>query len=200
MSKYCDVCGPELLHEDSETICRPHIVMLVPYVPDGPTAGTTPPNESRPDEGRGGTSASADGGQVPWSRSTCWNCGTASPAGNSECLNPDCRRSLTPPALVIRFSAGQVEVEPGARVDLGRLGQYARLFRAHLNVSRRHAAVGVDADGCAWVEPCVTPNGTFIDDAELDSSVRRPLCTDQRLRFARNVEGAVTRYAREDRP
>lgn len=206
MNWYCPQCGEGTLYGDDVPMCPIHIDELVPYEP--PTAG---PDTTATDIGGGddvGSGAGSAGaaaapqtttraaGAVSWDRSRCWNCGTAPPSSaNTECLNPACRRRLIPPALLLRFPAGEVEIDPGASAELGRLGAHARLFRSHLNVSRRHAVVGVEADGSAWIEPCATPNGTFVDGAEIPPLARRPLRTGQQVRFAMNAEGVATVYA-----
>lgn len=181
MSQICARCGPDQLYGDDVTMCEKHVLDLEPYVPPVEQRQhiRVPAQKLRP-------------GRAP-----CWNCGTA-PAhpDNTECLNPDCRRSLTPPAMLVRFRDGQVEVDPGARAELGRHGRHARLFRPFPNVSRRHAVVGVDPDGRAWIEPIPTPNGTFIDSREIQPSVRRPLRTGHVVRFALHAEGTVTVFTR----
>jgi hypothetical protein len=105
---------------------------------------------------------------------------------------------LTPPAVAIRFAGGQVDVARGTRVELGRSGRHAGLFRAYPNVSRRHAVVGADAAGRAWIEPVPTPNGTFLDGSEIPASERTPLRSNTRIRFALHAEGTVTVYSRQD--
>lgn len=195
MSRLCVRCGPGSLYDDAEPFCPVDLGELVPYEAPAPqpTAGNasgTPPN------GNGATGPAGTAGAAAWDRSACWNCGTRPPhESNTECLNPNCRRSLTPPALVLRFAAGQVEVAPGSSAVIGRLGPHGALFDAHLNVSRRHAVVGAESDGRAWIEPAVTPNGTFLDGAEIPAAQRRPLHTGVRVRFARDVEGTATVYA-----
>lgn len=130
-----------------------------------------------------------------WSKEVCWRCGTPSPhPDNKACLRLDCRRSLVPPALHIRFQDGEVELRAGERAELGRRGSYERLFRGFPNVSRRHAVVGVDGDGRVWIEPLLTPNGTFINGAEIPESIGKTLFSGDSIRFARNAEGAVTIY------
>jgi hypothetical protein len=132
---------------------------------------------------------------TPWSTAVCWNCGTESPGGtDTECPAPDCRRPLVPPALLVVFPDGQVEVQPGDRAALGRHGPHSRLFEAYPNVSRRHVVLGVDADGRAWIEPLRTSNGTFVNGDEV-SPVQRTLDDDDTVRLAGDVEGTVTIFA-----
>ena len=135
------------------------------------------------------------GPQAPADGSVCWNCGTAVPhPANVTCLT--CHKSLTPPALLIRFPAGQVELDRNTRVELGRLGPHAALFRPFPNVSRHHAVVGTDPGGRAWIEPVPTPNGTFLDGREIAASERRSLRSDSRIRFGLHAEGTVTVFSR----
>ncbi|WP_428966173.1 FHA domain-containing protein [Micromonospora fluostatini] len=171
------------LHGPEAAFCPEHICALEPDVSSasgaaGDDAGWPPARDGRGDEDE-------------CVAATCWNCGSP-PANetNTECLNPDCRRSLTPPALFVVFEYGQVEVEPGGRAELGRQGPYGRLFRPYPNVSRRHAVVGVEPDGTAWIEPFATPNGTFVNGEEVEP-VRRPLTAGDRVRLARDAEGTV---------
>lgn len=194
MSQICRRCPPGRLFGDDEVMCVPHRTELEPY--EQAAAGRTSDPESATEAGtEPGTEAAQ---AVAWDRARCWSCGRESPnETNTDCLNPDCRRSLTPPALVIRFRFGQVDIEAGRQVELGRLGPQARLFGSYPNVSRRHAIVGADQDGRAWIEPVPTPNGTFINGDEIAASIRRPLHTNERVRFALHAEGTVTVYARQ---
>jgi FHA domain len=139
----------------------------------------------------------------PWTTLVCWNCDqeSANP-GNSECLR--CGKRLVPPRLVLKFEFGAtVELDRGESAELGREGPYARLFRDSFpNVSRRHARVGVEPDGRAWIEPRLTPNGTFrgadAKEAELEPEVRYPLQPDDQLRFALHAKASVILYALPD--
>ncbi|MGI5247124.1 FHA domain-containing protein [Dactylosporangium sp. CA-139066] len=180
MSQICRICNG--LYSDDEPFCPVDLVDLEPYAePDAdaePLAGGDPVPEP-----------------APARSSACWNCGTEPPdAANTECLQ--CHRPLEPPALLIRFEGGQVEVRRGERAELGRLGRYARLFRSYPNVSRRHAVVGAEPDGSAWIEPGPTPNGTFVNGREIRSSDRVQLRHDQRIRLALHAEGTVTLFPR----
>jgi len=180
MSQICRVCGPDPLYGDDQTYCPIHMGLLEPYEPE-----TVTDDAARPD----GPPA------PPPTRVGCWNCGTQPHPTHTICSNPDCHRPLIPPALVIRFRHGQVEVERGHNVQLGRIGDYGRLFRAYRNVSRRHAIVGVADDGQPWIEPNPTPNGTFLDGRELPDSGRQALRSGQTIRFALHADGEVTVYA-----
>lgn len=183
MTQVCPVCDPPRFFDDAAQLCNVCISTLERHVPQADiaadAAGEQDPVDPQP------PAAAAPMWQ-------CWNCGTPPHPGNTECV--DCHRSLTPPALVIRFRDGTVEIDRGSQVELGRHGRYARLFRSFGNVSRRHAVVGVDVDGRAWIEPNPTPNGTFVNQREIAPSVRRPLESHQVVRFARFAEGVVMVY------
>jgi hypothetical protein len=192
MNWQCPVCGTEPLYGDEHVLCPKHQCELFPYEA---TAG--PDDQGEADTGRADPEQPVTRAALRWDRSTCWNCATAPPdAGNTECLH--CHRSLTPPGLLIRFQYGEVAVDPGARAELGRIGKHGRVFRSYLNVSRRHAVVGVDPDGGAWVEPLPTPNGTFLDGTEVPASVRQPIHNGQLLRFALHAEGIASVFTGED--
>ena len=201
MSQICPRCRTGTLYDDSEPMCPEDSGELIPYEPPQSAAG---PAGSATDGARAaGGAGSADAGSsaspgsaAAWDRSVCWNCGTpVSHPDNTECRAAGCRKPLIPPAVVLRFAGGQIEVAPASSVVLGRLGVHAEVFRAHANVSRRHAVVGADPGGRAWIEPADTPNGTFLDDVEIPPTQRRVLPNGARLRFARDVEGTATVYA-----
>ncbi|TCO52920.1 FHA domain-containing protein [Actinocrispum wychmicini] len=181
MTKRCPSDDSEVF-EDHETMCMEHVRELVSVVDDEPS-------------GR-------DGDKVPrreqWSTEVCWRCGTFSPhRDNRTCLAPDCGRSLTPPALHIRFQDGEVDVEPGESVELGRHGVHGRVFRGFPNVSRRHAVVGVDDDRRAWVKPLPdVTNGTFVNKIEVFVPDDKTLVSGDTVRLARDAEGTVTLYDR----
>ena len=182
MSQRCPQCdrkyGPE------QVVCVDDVTLLVPDTPE-PAAVPEPP------------AAHAGPDRTSWSRAECWHCHTRTPdPANPDCLNPACRRSLTPPALFIAFRHGEIEVQPGERVELGRHGEHGHTFRPYPNVSRRHAAVGAGRDGEAWIE--VLPNvgnGTFVNGEEVLSG-RRVLHTNDQVRLAADAVGTVTLYQR----
>jgi len=200
VTQVCPVCGTR--YGDDEFLCPKDLSELVPYqAPAEPGNGDgegTPGADPQP----GGDTAPAPGvEQVPdgeqWSTAVCWNCGTPSAnAQNTECLNPQCRRPLVPPALHIRFETGEVQLEPGTRTELGRQGPHGSVFESHPNVSRRHAVVGVEWDGRVWIEPVPTPNGTFVNGTEIPESSRYPLRNRDTVRLARDATGQIRVYRR----
>src|SRR4051794_8455079 len=126
----------------------------------------------------------------------CWSCGhRQTDVRNDIC--EQCKESLMPPLLVIAFPEGKVVLrDRDTSVDLGRAGEYGRLFAAHPNVSRRHANVSVDADGDAWITPYPqAPNGTFVNDVEITEKQR--VQPDARIRFATDREPPVSAPIRQ---
>ncbi|MEU1884030.1 FHA domain-containing protein [Micromonospora rifamycinica] len=215
MTQRCTVGGE--LHGPEVPFCPEHLCELAPYAPgpggNGPRPdGTAPgPDGDGPQPGGDGPGPGGDGprpdGTAPGPDgdgpqpgvpvTTCWNCGTPPASETStECLAPDCRRPLTPPAMLVVFAYGQVEIAPGGQAELGRHGAYGRLFRSYPNVSRRHAVLGVDPDGRAWVTPAHTPNGTFVNGDEIPAA-QRSLASGDRIRLARDAEGTVTLFPRQ---
>ena len=204
MSQICPRCPAGKLYDDALTMCPKHVIEFLPQEPESDV--DSGPGIEDEGEGEGPTvEASGDpadhsAGPPPdleWDRISCWHCGTMPPdEANTECLNPDCRRPLAPPALLLRFAHGEIEVDLGSRAELGRLGAHSRVFRTYPNVSRRHAVVGVDPDGRAWIEPLRTPNGTFLDGDEIPAEVRHPLRTGHKMRLALHAEGTAIVYTR----
>ena len=179
---------------DADAICGVHLCPLITVDETAPPVAAGSPDVTGHDVPAQETSPHRTG----WSTAECWRCGTQSPnSANVECLRPDCRRSLTPPAMHIHFPTGEVEVQPGDSVNLGRQGPHGRVFRDHPNISRRHAAVGVGDDGRAWILPFATSNGTFVNDQEIPDALNRTLASGDRIRFAASAAvGTVTLYDR----
>jgi hypothetical protein len=186
MNQICSICGPTQPYPPDEYQCPVHLIDLVPDV--GPIPAPREPADASP--------ARPTADAEDWSPTVCWNCGRPAPPGNIECLNDQCNKPLTPPALVIRFDFGQVEIQPGDRAELGREGEYKRLFRAYPNVGRRHADVGSDDDGTAWVVHRNETNDTYVNGETIERNERHPLKQGDRLRLARNAEGIVRIFRR----
>ncbi len=192
------------LFDDDRPMCGKH-VSVTEGVDEPPPAAAEPEAGSGAAPSETGAKAAAPPpapgaagvpARVAWTTAECWLCGTPSrAAGNTECLNPACRRSLIPPALLMRFRDGNVELRAGQRAELGRQGPYSRLFRAFGNVSRRHCVVGVDADGRAWIEAMPTANGTFLNEGEIAESLSLTLQTGDAVRLALHAAGTVTLYS-----
>lgn len=207
MRMTCEYCRDGTTYEPSTLTCPIDKSDLVPVVeedkPDPSGSGDptepTPPADSPP----------APPGGRSWTTETCWNCGAYSiNPDNTECLQ--CRKRLVPPRLLLTVGRESlprpdrsVELDPGESAELGREeGPHAALFEDFPNVSRRHARIGVDADGTAWIEPYESTNGTFHGPGpgglELDPGVRRPLVPDEAFRFARDATITVLLYAMPD--
>lgn len=207
MNWRCAECGPDVAYGDDDPMCPVHMVELVPadqFVRQHVQQPTNQHDHHDPSPNGEGTIGGVTGGNGPgpasddaqaWDRSRCWYCGSLPPTEtNTACL--DCHRALIPPRLLLRFPAGEIEVEPGATAELGRVGPHARLFRNHPNISRRHAVVGVDPDGTVWIRPLPTPNGTFVNGAEIREAGRQRIHNGHTIRLALHAEGLATVYAR----
>jgi hypothetical protein len=193
MTRRCPDDATEVF-DDAAAICGVHLCPLITVDKVAPPVAAENPAVTGYDVPSQETGPHRTG----WSTAECWRCGTRSPnSDNVECLVPTCRRSLTPPAMHIRFPAGEVEVQVGDSVTLGRQGPHGRVFRDHPNISRRHAAVGVGDDGRAWIQPFATSNGTFVNDWEIPDALNRTLASGERIRFAASAAvGTVTLYDR----
>jgi hypothetical protein len=179
------------LFDDDRGMCETYVCATDPVVVAGQTAQASPAVEPGRCAGRRWTGT----GVVDGSGLLAVQEAVAE-LHNTECLNPECRRALTSPALYIKFRDGEVELARGEQAELGRHGPHARLFRAYPNVSRRHGVVGVETDGRAFLESLPTPNGTFVNGSG-DHAARQPGAVHGRCcRFALNVEGTVTLYDR----
>ena len=127
------------------------------------------------------------------------------PAGGSALPAP--RRPVPGPRPVrrlrIAFDDTVVTVAAGEQVMLGRDPEYSpyaeRLGRLgrHDNVSRRHAEVGLDADGRAWIRDWYSTNLTRVDTEPLPPGRGRDLRDGQTVRLCRTVAGTVE-LLRED--
>lgn len=128
---------------------------------------------------------------------SCPACGAPVPdPGNLQCVN-----CLEPLGMVhgaalveVRIAGGALTVEEGSALVLGRdpaESPCAALFDAHDNVSRRHATIGMHADGVGWVRDEHATNGTFVNGTRLVAGDEVRLCDDDELRLASNVVGRV---------
>ncbi|HYS37653.1 MAG TPA: FHA domain-containing protein, partial [Pseudonocardiaceae bacterium] len=97
-------------------------------------------------------------------------------------------------SLRLVFGSRAVGVLAPGSIVLGRdpaVSPVAGLFSDSDNVSRRHACVGLDVDGSAWVRDENSTNGTFVNDKPVPSGRRTPLADGDRLRIASNVVARV---------
>lgn len=188
----CSICG-YLVAEDSG---GPEPVALRKVTPPAPPA--------RP--AAGPAEHAVPSGQAP---DTCPACGAVIPdPGNLvcvDCLEPLARRRPPAPPVHTRredgpgslrlvFGGQPVEVPRPGTLLLGRdPGQStaAATFAARDNVSRRHASVGVESDGSAWVRDEHSANGTFVNDTPVPAGRTRALAHGDRLRLASDVVARV---------
>ena len=177
---------------DGEALCNACGYLLADdggQAPDPSGATQAPPAGSRPGLAK------------------CPACGAAIPdAANLVCV--DCLEPLTPRSSSVRVTpthrakatlrllfAGQpVDVPRPGSVLLGRdpvHSPVAALFAAHDNVSRRHASVGIESDGTAWVRDEHSTNGTFVDNKPVPSGHTAPLSPGDQLRIASDVVARI---------
>lgn len=146
--------------------------------------------------GEAGTAASAEPeraerGHPPRS---CPHCGAPVPhPRNQQCVR--CNQPLTLPALRLELTwGGQIDVNRGEQVVIGRhpeASPHADLFRAHGNVSRVHATIGVDDQGQAWIRHEGVTNYTHLNGKPLELRRDTLLADGDELRLAEGVHAIV---------
>lgn len=127
-----------------------------------------------------------------------------------ECLRPfpvpaappradDARDAATGLRLRLAFSArgddlGVVELAAGEELLVGRQAgsPCADLVARWDNVSRRHAVIGLDGDGAAWVRDEYSVNGTAVNGVAVPPGRRSVVQDGDRLGFGADVVAAVT--------
>jgi pSer/pThr/pTyr-binding forkhead associated (FHA) protein len=135
----------------------------------------------------------------------CPHCGAEVPdVGNPVCVK--CLRPLHDQAagpgggqrqqlnLVVQFSSGELSVSAGQELVLGRdpvHSPVAGTFSRFDNVSRRHATLGIDGSGQAWVRDERSTNGTFVNDRRLQPGEQTSLRDGDSLRLAADARGQV---------
>lgn len=104
-------------------------------------------------------------------------------------------------SLRLSFSAGgtdlgHLDVAADEELLVGRepTSRCAAVVAAWDNVSRRHAVVGFDGDGAAWVRDEYSTNGTSLNDVPVRPGRRSVLQHGDKLAFGADV---VARVARE---
>lgn len=105
------------------------------------------------------------------------------------------RRDLPGVVLRIRFGAVERTVTPGGTLLLGRAPAAHTthgLLERYDNVSRRHATVGLDPDGTAWVRDEHSTNGTFVNGTPVSAGARTPLRDGDALRLAADCTLGIT--------
>ena len=58
-------------------------------------------------------------------------------------------------------------------------------------MSRRHATVGLDVAGRAWIKDDDSPNGTFVNGSEISHTVPHPLQDGDSVRLAAHLTAKV---------
>jgi hypothetical protein len=105
--------------------------------------------------------------------------------------------------LVFPDGGDRVLVEPDERIHLGRDPALSALAGRLTDdtVSRRHATIGLGANGDAWIRDEFATNGTFVNGAALESGAERHLKDDDLIRLGefrfkvRFVRGAAASAA-----
>jgi pSer/pThr/pTyr-binding forkhead associated (FHA) protein len=95
--------------------------------------------------------------------------------------------------MTLTFPAGEVSVSRDREAQLGRDPglPHAHLFTAHDNVSRRHATVGMDETGRAWIRDDGSANGTFVNGPEIASATPHPLHDGDSVRLGAHLTAKV---------
>ncbi len=108
------------------------------------------------------------------------------------------RRELAAHSLRLRFGtpdSGAVTVARGDSLVLGRdpvASPASSLLTPFDNVSRRHALVGVNADGTAWIEDLGSTNGTYVNGRPVPPKTRARLRDGDQLRLGLAAEVTAT--------
>jgi hypothetical protein len=130
----------------------------------------------------------------------CPTCGAevADPT-NQDCA--ECLEPLTPTThgmlstpLRLHFPDQIIGVPATEIVLLGRdvaSSPFSVLFADRDNISRRHASVGVHADGAAWVRDGRSMNGTYVNNMPIEPGATAPLADGDILRLASDVTARV---------
>jgi hypothetical protein len=122
--------------------------------------------------------------------------GVAAPAPPSRRrADPLSATGLRPIRLLrLALAGATITVEPGNRVMLGRdpeYSPYAEQLGQHINVSRRHAELGLDTNGRAWIRDCYSTNLTRVDAVPLAPGSDRELRDGSNVRLCRGVLGTI---------
>lgn len=97
-------------------------------------------------------------------------------------------------ALRIVFEGTVLTVARGEQVMLGRDPEYsphAPFFDAFDNVSRRHAIVGLDPDGRAWIRDYYSTNLTKVNSEPVSTGQECDLRDRDKIRLCANLIGTV---------
>lgn len=154
---------------------------------------TTPetPEQALGQEGAPVEERAPIGEAAPPEVSLCWAC-DAPHGGPADLSCRRCARPAIPPPLYLRINTDIVELQYGHEVWLGRSEstRYHRLFHDR-RVSGRHALIGLELDGSAWILDKASTNHTHVDGCRITKNVRTPLTDGQRIEFVPGVEATV---------
>jgi pSer/pThr/pTyr-binding forkhead associated (FHA) protein len=100
------------------------------------------------------------------------------------------------PVLAVNITFGEtvVTATPGEQVMMGRdpeYSPYAEFFGQHTHVSRRHAVLGLENDGRAWIRDCYSTNLTRVNAEPLPAGAERELRHKDQVRLCAAVIGMV---------
>lgn len=117
----------------------------------------------------------------------------AVPASSGESLRPVREVRIT-------FEDAIVSVSAGTQVLLGRDPEYsphAGFFGRDTHVSRRHAVLGLERDGRAWIRDCYSTNLTMVSGEALKPGAERNLRDRDQVRLCAAVAGTVDLVRRD---
>ncbi|SFD25786.1 FHA domain-containing protein [Streptomyces aidingensis] len=170
--------------------------------PPGPHESAAPPSEDG-----GGTHPADRPPPAPSPddrRDRCWSCGCTADGTGTGTGPPaaECPQCFSPRLLLTLDFAGLgtvLRTDPAAPLRLGRdpewaLAGTAAALAAVLTVSRRHATVGLEPDGTAWVAEdggSATRNGTWVNGVRVPCGGRHPLRDGDRLGLGTRVVATV---------
>jgi hypothetical protein len=214
----CPICQADVQPDD--IVCPDCLVNLTrpAAVPASPPAqpeagGHAPPTQAE-------AACPGCGGAVHRDETVCPHCtrdlrpaadgSPVAPRGGSGPAAATARSPAAPerpPTLArtlrLRFGAGAATVSRGRSLTLGRdprVSTVAPDLARFDNVSRRHALVGVDANGSAWVRDLGSTNGTFINGQPVPPDTKASLNEGDELRLASDVTATVELLADEGSP
>ena len=119
--------------------------------------------------------------------------GPGTGAGGPAPAGPGAPRRLVRELRVV-FGARTVSVAAGTETMLGRDPEYsvhADLFADHGNVSRRHAVLGLDPDGRAWIRDHYSTNLTKVSGQAVAVGGVHDLRHGDLVRLGADVTGTV---------
>jgi hypothetical protein len=201
----CVSCGAE--NDSAETFCLRCSNVLTAGAPAPPAPQAEPDRHPAPVVLEGCPYCGAD---VPDpGNKACVECLRPFPAAepptregpsSGDAVAGTRRDAATAVRLRLTFSAhseaiGEVDVRPEEKLLVGREpgSRCAEILGARENVSRRHAVIGLEDDGAAWVCDEYSTNGTRLNDVPMLPGRRSVLEDGDRLAFGADVVASVRR-------